>query len=101
MENVRPKVVENRDFVELEEEDIKDLSQSEEEKFRTNTSIPNALAQIESEIGPGGKWEEHWLSVDPSGRRILAKIYYGANTAMAITSDGHVIREIEYSDRDR
>ena len=96
MENVKPKIIENREFVELEEEDIEKLNQAEGEKFRANSSIPNAMAKVESEAGPGGHWEEHWLSIDPSGRRVMAKIYYGSDMAMAVTSDGHVIRGIEY-----
>ena len=49
------------------------------------------MASLEEELGHNGRWEEHWLTLDASGRRAYAKIYYGADHALAITSDGRII----------
>lgn len=96
MENFRPKVIENRCFVELEEEDIQRLNRIEADKFDDNPEISAVMAEVEEEFGPNGEWEEHWLAVDPSGRRLYARIYYTEEKAAALTSDGHVIKEIDY-----
>ncbi|MGE5607440.1 MAG: hypothetical protein ACM3YE_17345 [Bacteroidota bacterium] len=96
MENFTPRVIENREFVGLEEEDIQQLNRDEAGKFEQNPDISKTIASLEAELGPNGHWEEHWLTVDASGRRVYAKIYYGDKRALAITSDGRIIRELEY-----
>ena len=96
MEEFSPKVIENREFVGFEEEDIQKLNQEEAKKFDENPKIPSVMSQVESEIGSGGRWEEHWLTVDASGRRVYARIYYTQEQAMAIVADGRIIREISY-----
>lgn len=97
MENYTPRVIENREFVGLEEEDIQRLNRDEAGKFQQNPNISKTMASIEDELGHDGHWEEHWLTVDASGRRVYAKIYYGDDRALAITADGRVIRELDYS----
>ena len=96
MENLTPRVMENREFVGLEEEDIQRLNRDEALKFERNPNISKAMASLEEELGNNGYWEEHWLTIDASGRRVYAKIYYGAEKALAITSDGRIIRELTY-----
>ncbi|HEX2955021.1 MAG TPA: hypothetical protein VHR47_13705 [Bacillota bacterium] len=96
MENFQPKVIENRYFVELEEEDIQRLNRIEADKFDHNPEIPTMMAEVEEELGPNGEWEEHWLAVDPSGRRLYARIYYTDDKAAALTADAQVIKEIDY-----
>lgn len=96
MENFMPRVIENREFVDLEEEDIQRLNREEADKFGRNPNIGKAMAALEAELGGNGHWEEHWLTVDASGRRVYAKIYYGAEKALAIASDGRIIRELDY-----
>ena len=91
-----PKVIENREFVELEEEDIQKLNRSEAGKFVQNPDIPNSMAGIEEELGKPGRWEEHWLAIDPDGRRVYARIYYTSDRGAALTSDGRIIKEFNY-----
>lgn len=96
MEQFSPKVLENREFVDFEEEDIQKLNRQEADKFDNNPNMPGMMRQIESEIGNGGRWEEHWLTVDTSGRRVYSRIYYTQEQAVAIVADGQIIREITY-----
>lgn len=96
MGNFRPKIIENRHFVELEEEDIQRLNRIEAGKFDHNPYIPAVMADVEAELGADGEWEEHWLTVDPSGRRLYARVYYTDDKAVAITAEGQIIREIDY-----
>lgn len=96
MEDFMPRVMENREFVDLEEEDIKGLNRDEALKFERNQNIGKVMASLEEELGRNGHWEEHWLTVDASGRRAYARIYYGDNRALALTSDGRIIRELDY-----
>lgn len=90
-----PRVIENREFVDLEEEDIQRLNRDEARKFEENPDVGRVMATLEEELGPG-RWEEHWLTVDASGRRVYAKVYYGEGRAMAMAADGQVFRELEY-----
>lgn len=99
MEDFTPRVIENREFVGLEEEDIKRLNRAEALKFEQNQNIGQTMALIEEELCYNGHWEEHWLTVDANGQRVYAKIYYGADHALAITSDGRLIRELDYPPR--
>lgn len=96
MEDFLPRVFENREFVGLEEEDIKRLNRDEAVKFERNPKISQTIASLEAELGHNGRWEDHWLTVDASGRRVYSKIYYGDERALAITSDGRIIRELDY-----
>ena len=93
-----PMVIENRQFVEYEEEDIQQLNDNEEQKFVQNPHVQQVLASVEEQLGRDGHWEKHWLTIDPSGRRVYAHIYYGDDRALAVTSDGEIIKEINYND---
>lgn len=96
MGNYEPKIIENRDFVALEEEDIQRLNRSEREKFERNPEIVRIMPLLEEKLGPGGRWEEHWLVIDDSGRRVYARIYYVTDRALALTSDARIIRELDF-----
>ena len=96
MENLTPRVVENREFVGLEEEDIQRLNRDEAGKFEQNPNLSKTMAFLEEELGNNGHWEEHWLTIDASGRRVYAKIYYGDEKGLAVTSDARIIRELGY-----
>ena len=96
MEHNQPQVMENREFVGLEEEDIQCLNRNEAEKFDQNPGFKKTATEVEDELGPGGHWEEHWLTVDASGRRAYARIYYTSDRAIAVVSDGRIIRELNY-----
>lgn len=93
-----PLVIENREFVGYEEEDIQHLNRIEAEKFENNPHLKQVLDSIENELANSGHWEEHWLTVDNSGRRVYARIYYGKDRAVAVTANGEVVREINYDD---
>ncbi len=95
MDNYQPMVFENRYFVELEEEDIQRLNREEAAKFEHNPEFPVAAATVEGRLGPGS-WDEHWLTVDDSGRRVYARIYSSAGHAVALTADGRIVRETDY-----
>lgn len=97
MEDFQPRLISNRQFVGYEEEDIQRLNREEAEKFEKNPSMQSILAKIESDLGSGGRWEEHWLTVDAKGSRIYARIYYTENEAIAVAADGHIIRRLNYS----
>jgi hypothetical protein len=100
MEDLTPRVIENREFVALEEEDIQRLNRSEAEKFESNPELDRVIAQVEAELGRKGNWEEHWLTIDAKGRRVYARIYYTADRGLALTSDGRIIRELNYPPQD-
>jgi hypothetical protein len=91
-----PIVMENREFVDLEEEDIQRLNWNEAKKFEQNPKIEQVMSQVEAELGSPGRWEEHWLTIDASGRRVYARVYYTDEQGVAIASDGQIIREFNY-----
>lgn len=91
-----PLVIENREFVGYEEEDIQRLNRIEAEKFENNPHLKQVLDSIEDELANSRHWEEHWLTLDASGRRVYARIYYGDNKAIAVTAKGEVVKEINY-----
>lgn len=91
-----PKVMENREFVGLEEEDIQSLNWSEAKKFEQNPRIKQVMSRIENELGSPGHWEEHWLTTDASGRRVYARVYFTDDQGAAITSDGQIVREFNF-----
>ncbi len=92
----RPQYIENRQFVGYEEEDIQIINQGERRKFDENPKISEIMRTIEQESQEVGHWEEHWLTIDPSGRRVYARIYYTPEHAWALTAEGRVVREIDY-----
>ncbi len=91
-----PKVMENREFVGLEEEDIQNLNRSEARKFDQNPRIKQVMSQIEAELGNSGRWEEHWLTIDAGGRRVYTRVYYTDSQGVAISADGQIVRELNY-----
>lgn len=96
MEQIKPRVFENREFVEFEEEDIQLLNRMEAGKFDQNPELQQVMESIVSEVGEPGRWEEHWMTVDRSGRRVYARIYRGPDRAVAVTADGRIIRDFDY-----
>jgi hypothetical protein len=92
----QPRYIENRQFVGYEEEDIQKVNQGEQRKFDENPKIIEMMRIIEQELSVPGRWEEHWLTIDPSGKRVYARIYYTDLHAWALTADGRIIREIDY-----
>ena len=92
----QPRFIENRQFVEYEEEDIQRLNRVERQKFDSNPETPEMMKEIERELGSSGRWEEHWLTIDSSGKRVYTRIYYTGERALALTADGRIIREMNY-----
>jgi hypothetical protein len=92
----QPQYIENRQFVGYEEEDIQKLNQIERRKFDENPKITEMMKLIEQEAITSGRWEEHWLTIDSSGKRVYARIYYTGKQAWALSSDGQIIREMDY-----
>lgn len=93
MNETGPRMIENREFVELEEEDIQRLNRSEAAKFNHNPSIPKVMQEVEAKLGEGGEWSEHWITIDASGRRVYARIYSLDENSIAITADGRIVKE--------
>jgi hypothetical protein len=91
-----PKVMENREFVGLEEEDIQALNRIEAKKFEQNPKIKDVMSQVEAELGGPGRWEEHWLTTDASGCRVYARVYYSKEQGAAIVSDGQIVKKFDY-----
>jgi ABC-type dipeptide/oligopeptide/nickel transport system permease subunit len=96
MTEERPRYIENRQFVGYEEEDIQKLNKIEQRKFGENLKINEIMDSVVQELGTPGRWEEHWLTIDDSGRRVFARIYYSGEQALALTSDGQIVREVSY-----
>lgn len=96
MVDKKPRILENREFVELEEEDIQRLNRMEASKFQENPRMEQIMAEVEEDIGSKGRWEEHWMTVDPSGRRVYARVYYTEQQAVALTADGEIVRAVDY-----
>ncbi len=92
----QPRYIENRQFVGYEEADIQKVNQGERRKFDENPQITEIMKSVEQESPVPGHWEEHWLTIDPSGKRVYARIYYTPEHARALTADGQIIREIDY-----
>jgi len=40
------------------------------------------------------------MTVDPKGSRVYARVYYTDDRGMAVTADGHVVREINFPKED-
>ncbi|HYH01994.1 MAG TPA: hypothetical protein VEC37_02755 [Bacillota bacterium] len=87
-----PQFIENRYFVELEEEDIQKLNRAEAAKFTENPQFASVAATVEAKLGPG-EWSEHWITVDDTGKRVYARLYTTHEHTMAVTADGRVVRE--------
>ncbi len=51
--------------------------------------------QVETEQGPG-HWEEHWVTLDESGRRVYADVFYGDHHVTAVTAAGDVVRDFPF-----
>lgn len=96
MELFTPRVMENREFVELEEEDIQKLNRSEAVKFDRNPAMEAIMAQVTAESDRNGRWEEHWVTVDASGRRVYARVFSTAGHTVAVAADGKIIRETNF-----
>lgn len=92
MLDIAPLVVENRYFVELEEEDIQKLNHQEAAKFEHNPNFTAVASTLEAKLGPG-EWSEHWITVDDTGKRVYARLYTTGEHLMAITADGRVVRQ--------
>ena len=92
MFDITPQFIENRHFVELEEEDIQKLNRIEAAKFRDNPQFASTAATVEAKLGPG-EWSEHWISVDDSGKRVYARLYTTNEHMAAVTADGRIVRE--------
>ncbi len=90
--DIAPLVIENRYFVELEEEDIQKLNRREAAKFEHNPQFTATASTIESKLGPG-EWSEHWITVDDTGKRVYARLYTAHEHSMAVTADGRVVRQ--------
>jgi hypothetical protein len=88
-----PLMIENRDFVALEEEDIQRLNRAEAFKFEKNHDFIALAASVESKYGPG-EWNEHWVTVDDSGKRVYARVFSSDLHTLALTSDGKIIRQL-------
>ena len=88
-----PLMLENRDFVALEEEDIQRLNRAEAFKFEKNHDFIALAASVESKYGPG-EWNEHWVTVDDSGKRVYARVFSSDLHTLALTSDGKIIRQL-------
>ena len=98
MENLSPRVIDNCEFVGFHEADIKRLNQEEAEKFEQSPEFKKVSERIATEMGKG-RWEEHWLAVDTSGKRIYARIYSNAAESVAVSSDGRIVQKLVYPDR--
>ena len=99
MEDITPRVIGNCEFVGFEEEDIQRINQEEISKFEQSTEFKKVRDLIEEKMGKRGHWEEHWLAVDKSGRRIYARVYINATKRVAVSSDGRIVQELAYPDR--
>ncbi len=82
-----------------EAEAIQRLNQEEARKFEQSPEFKKVSDRIEEEMGKRGHWEEHWLAVDSSGKRIYARIYSNAAKSIAVSSDGRIVKELVYPDR--
>ncbi len=98
MDNSAPRIISNREFVEYEEEDIQRINREEASKFDNNPDLIDAMREIESRLGKDGRWEEHWITLDESGSRVYARIYYTSDEAVAIAADGRIVRNMKYPD---
>ena len=95
MDEEQPVLISNAEFTGYEEEDIDRLTAAEHDKLRRSPSFPRLEAEIENELGPG-YWEEHWVTLDESGRRVYAHVYYGDHHVRAVTAAGDVVRDFGY-----
>jgi hypothetical protein len=99
MEDFTPRVIDNCEFTGYEEADIKRLNKEEAEKFELSPEFKKASDHIEEEMGKRGHWEEHWMAVDNSGKRIYARVYSNAAESVAVSSDGRIVQKLVYPDR--
>lgn len=100
MRDYEPRYVANREFVEFEEEDLQKLNRDEAQKFERNPEMMTVMSSVEEQLGQEGHWEEHWMTIDPDGSRVYVRVYYTDDRGMAVTADGHVVREINYANDD-
>lgn len=90
-----PVQISNADFTGYEEEEIDRLTASEHDKLSRSQHLPRLKAEIENEVGPG-HWEEHWVTLDTSGRRVFADVFFGDHHVKAVTAAGDIVRDFSY-----
>ncbi len=88
----KPRYFENREFVDLTEEEINRITQEEKEKLDSSEEALEAKAEVESEYGSGGTWEQYWIAIDHTGKRVFANIYYRGDIGIAVTADGNIVK---------
>lgn len=91
-----PRIIENRQFVALEEEDIQKLNRVEAAKFERNHAMGEIMERVARESGSEGRWHEHWVTLDTSGRRVYARVYEADNLTIAVAADGRIVRDTEF-----
>lgn len=88
MNESKPRIISNREFVAYDEAMIETINQAESAKFAENPMARQVALQVEAELGAGGHWEAHWLTVDDQGSRVYARVYNNDGQQAAITADG-------------
>lgn len=86
-----PRLVSRRQFNDLNESEIRAITERERDKLENSTSALIAREDIESRHGSGGVWEQHWISLNHEGSRVYADIYYRGDVGIALTADGRIV----------
>jgi hypothetical protein len=88
--NLSPRFMSRREFTGLDEDEINRLTAGEQEKLEESPYAMATMDEVESEVGSGGTWEQHWITIDDD--RVYASIYYHGDIGVAVTADGHIVR---------
>lgn len=93
MNELKPRIIANRKFVAYDEAMIDKINQAESAKFAENPMARQAALEVEAELGDGGHWEAHWLTVDDEGSRVYTQVYDNEGRRAVITADGRRLKE--------
>lgn len=88
-----PLVMSSLEFNQLEEDEVDQLTASEREKLEDSAYAMSTMDEIEHDLGAGGTWEQHWITLDSKGARVFANVYYYGDLGIAVTADGEVVRQ--------
>lgn len=82
----------NRHFQDLTQEEVDRLTDQKSRELEESDPVLNAMTQVEEDFGPGGEWQEHWVTLDNKGTRVFARVYFTEHQSVALNAEGEVVR---------
>lgn len=85
-------VLTNRTFQDLTQEEVDRVTDDEARKLERSPSLSGAMQEVMDQYGPGGEWQEHWITLDNKGTRVFTRMYLTEHHSVALDAEGQVVR---------